>query len=162
MSNSKLVVLWAVFGAEQGSADVTQKVQQEMRKLEDAGKPLILKVKHELLGDPAKGYGKHFAIGYNYDGFNMSTACKEGQSLDLTKTNPINIIGAAYGSKEGSYDVTSEVANLVSHQGITKFKPKSVFEDPAKGHAKHFGVIYTLNGEKKTLACKDDQTAVLD
>jgi hypothetical protein len=74
----------------------------------------------------------------------------------------IKIIGAAYGAVEGSYDVTDRVREHIIEKGDTLEVNNNNLGDPAPTYGKHFGVVYQINGETKSRACKEGQTVHFD
>lgn len=74
----------------------------------------------------------------------------------------IKVIGAAYGAREGSYDVTDRVQQIVDTQSDMIDANNNPFGDPARGHTKHFGVIYEVDGIRNSRACEEGQSVHLD
>ncbi len=72
----------------------------------------------------------------------------------------IKIIGAAYGAKEGSFDVTGLVQQHVNNKGDELKVTNQDLGDPAPGHTKHFGVVYEIEGNRNSLACEEGQTVL--
>lgn len=73
-------VIAAVYGAIQGSKDVTTDVQQ----IVDQNKTSFV-ANNDTFGDPAPGYGKHFGMLYLHQttGLQNTAACAEGQTVPL-------------------------------------------------------------------------------
>ncbi|MTH94655.1 hypothetical protein [Roseibium sp. RKSG952] len=70
----------AVYGAVQGSVDVTNKVQSII----DSGQ-CKFKADSEVFGDPAPGYRKHFVALYRSGDYKKAVACKEHQEVIFSK-----------------------------------------------------------------------------
>jgi len=150
-SNAELAtikVIQAVYGAVQGSKEVTGLVQD----LASGGKTTFKADNSTLGGDPAKGHNKHFAMNYQVGEDVYTFSCKEGEIVRLiTKETrgQFTVVGAAYGAIDaknsqgmGSRDVTSIVQQLLD-EGQIEFKPDNqLFGEPLKGTTKNFGMTY--------------------
>jgi len=91
----------------------------------------------------------------------MSTTEKTATAVETAtaeKTARITVIQAVYGAVQGSKDVTGIVQNLVN-QGRTSFiaNNSTLGPDPAPGHNKHFGMIYTVGSSRVAFACRENQ-----
>lgn len=80
MDNFK--VISAVYGAKQGSSNVTSVLQDKL----DSSANGIIKINNVNFGEPASDHKKHFGAVYEYQGKTMDRACEEGEVLDFTKS----------------------------------------------------------------------------
>jgi hypothetical protein len=163
-------VVQAVYGAVQGVADVTAKVQALVNQQKTtfvANNATLTPGK-----DPAQGHDKHFAMNYTVGSSSFAFACKENETVNLKTTEPretFTVIGASYGTinpndpKNGARDVTAIVQDLLDSRSGTeiKFKPTNeLFGDPFKGPRKNFGMTYALKNnpsQRKVIASDENQ-----
>lgn len=92
--NAKLLVRFAVYGAQQQAIDVTQRLQQQ---IDTAGSHLT--INNATMGtDPTPGTPKQFAAIVLADGHEFVFACQEGQTLEFYRPgapDPGRMIDAA-------------------------------------------------------------------
>ncbi len=165
MSN-KVIVMWAIWGTDKYSEDVTCKVQgilDNQNKATPTRKP-TLKLSRDVIGDFDPGITKYFSICYVYNGQEVTLCGKDGETLDLSAVSAsINILGAAYGCSKGAYDVTRKVKELVDFSGVTKITANNAtFGNPAPKVAKILGVKYEINGTVYTKTCAEGDSVTLD
>jgi hypothetical protein len=173
-TTAKITVIQAVYGAEQGRAEVTKRVQA----LVDQGRTSFIADNETLTpdGDPAKGHNKHFAMNYMVGSTRLAFACKEDQEVSLRTAEPrrgsITVIGAAYGAidkndpTKGARDVTAIVQELLDarpNDAVIKFNPNNtLFGDPIpNGPRKNFSMTYVSRKgsalQRRSLASDEDQ-----
>jgi hypothetical protein len=170
-TTAKITVIEAVYGAVQGTKDVTGIVQ----KLVDQGRTSFYANNDTLGPDPAKGHDKHFAMSYLVGASGFSFACKENQEVSLRTEElprgPITVIAAAYGAIDkqdptlGARDVTHIVQRLLDEDGSTevKFTPSNqLFGDPSPGPRKNFGMTYVPTKEpaRRMVVASDENQQV--
>jgi hypothetical protein len=167
-NTAAITVVQAVYGAVQGSKDVTKTVQG----LVDRGRTTFVANNETLGPDPAPGHDKHFAMSYTVGSTRLAFACTEDQDVSL-KTNaprgPITVVAAAYGAinksdpTTGARDVTAIVQDLLDARPgkETKFTPSNeLFGDPTQGPSKNFGMVYSPTNNpslRLTVASDEDQ-----
>jgi hypothetical protein len=133
--------------------------------------------------DVSPGDTKHFAMLYTVDRgsgpVTYTFACEEGQMVvfptDVShnfpdtmghypfenEENKIEVRYAVYGAVQGSKDVTAIVKSLVEKGTMSITPSNALFGDPAPGHGKHFGILYSAEGVAPCIACKENQTVDL-
>lgn len=148
----KITVIQAVYGAVEGTKDVTKLVQDFV----DRGKTEFVAGNQTLGPDPAPDHKKHFAMSYVIGATRFSFACKEKEKVSLETEEPseaIKVIAATYGAVDaahprtiGARDVTAIVQELVDARSKAKeikFTPTDeLFGDPLKNFKKSFGMTY--------------------
>jgi hypothetical protein len=171
-----ITVIQAVYGAVQGSKDVTEIVQDIVNK----GKNSFVANNTTLGPDPAPGHDKHFAMNYTVGSSSFAFACKENETVILQiseapppKPSPIKVIAAAYGAinkdnpSATALDVTAVVQAVLDIQGTkeVKFTPSNgLLGDPLPGPRKNFGMIYAPADDlspKTAIASDEDQQVTI-
>lgn len=157
-------VIDAVYGSQLAAADVTARVQSLVDLVTSPpATSVVIGADDASLGiDPSPGIHKHLTVRYSAFGLVRTAACEEGQSVTLSEAvtaSSIIVLGAVYGAEQGSEDVTATVQDLVI-RGITDITADdNTFGDPAVGHLKNFGMLYTtIGGGTNALACQEGQT----
>ena len=160
-----VVILWATYGTDKKSVEVSSEVQKIADDCIAAGKHIVFEVNNKNMGsNPDELVLKNFAIQYNYNGQNYSLCAKEKDTIDLDEFAPtINVLGALYGSTKGTFDVTAKVKALLDSVGPTTIVANNAtFGDPCQGVKKCFGVKYEVAGIVYSRMCDEDGTVVLD
>jgi hypothetical protein len=148
----KITVIQAVYGAVEGTRDVTKLMQDFV----DQGKTELVADNQTLGPDPAPQKKKQFAISYMIGSTRFSLACKEDEKISLEREEPrevIKVIAATYGAVDaahprtmGARDVTAIVQELLdarSKEREIRFTPTDeLFGDPLKNFKKSFGMTY--------------------
>jgi hypothetical protein len=172
---AEIKVIQAVYGAVQGTKEVTEIVQKMVN-----GKQYSFVANNQTLGpDPAPGHDKHFAMNYTVGTSTLAFACKENETVNLrteevppVPPGPIKVIAAAYGaidqkdSTQGARDVTAFVQALLDATPVNQvsFTPNNdLFGDPFPGPRKNFGMTYAAKDltQRTSIASDENQKVTI-
>ncbi|MGN6274996.1 MAG: hypothetical protein ACTHNP_03580 [Solirubrobacterales bacterium] len=151
-------MITAVYGAPSRSIDVTEQVQE----LFDKGGEQITVNPEELGIDPAPGHLKNFGVVYQVGGQIRTAAGGENDRVSLPRPpgSRAIIVGAVYGSLNGSESVTRKVQEMIDSGKDTIEASNENFGDPSHGTLKHLTVSWRLEdkGEIHAAACTEGQS----
>jgi hypothetical protein len=159
-ASSGLQILRGVYGAGDGSVDVTDRLNSQIQ-----GGQLNMQVTNDTMGgDPAPGQNKTLTVRYTYNGSPAQVVVNEGDYLNLRGSNNyrndsrndsgnnyngggLQITRARYGAGDGSVDVTDRLNSQIQGGQLNmQVTNDTMGGDPAPGQNKTLTVRYTSNG----------------